>query len=288
MSEYKEALNTGGAVKSENISVLPGGTGNVAVTISRLGGSAAFCGVVGDDALGRAYVRDLKDNCIFPAVHRKVKSPTGILLALLSQNAERSFIVSRGANNYLELEYVRSAFERFRPNVLFISGYSLTKKSTESVLFDSIDLARKCNSKIVFDCTPYNLVQSKREVFMNIISKSFCTCLNYHEARSLFDVESSKGLIALLKKSNCFFALKLGSRGCILISPRGTTRITAKKVVAKDTNGAGDCFAGAIAYGISRNLTELEMGRLGVRLGTLKVKFNGPRLPKNLKISARD
>jgi sugar/nucleoside kinase (ribokinase family) len=278
-SAYEKAVKVGGAVQIANLRVLPGGTGNVAVTITRLGGVAAFCGVVGDDPLGRAYRNDLKENSILPLVFMKRDFPTGVLLALVSSNGERSFLVSRGANDCLEIEHVNTAFERFDPNIVFISGYSFTKKSMKMVLLHSIELAEKNNSKILFDCTPFNLMQINRDLFMHIISKSYCTCLNYQEACSLVDACGTRNIVRNLRKNTGFFALKLGSRGCILVTPQGVNKIGGKKVPIKDTNGAGDCFAGAIAYGISRNLSKLKMGKLAVRMGTLKVQYHGPRLP---------
>jgi sugar/nucleoside kinase (ribokinase family) len=38
-----------------------GGMGNVAATVSKLGGKSAFCGMVGDDILGSLYLQDLRE-----------------------------------------------------------------------------------------------------------------------------------------------------------------------------------------------------------------------------------
>ena len=279
LSSYNNALKTGGVVKTNKISVLPGGIGNVSAAIAKLGGTVALCGVVGNDALGRAYIADLNENFILPEVHTAKMEPTGLLLALLSSKGERSFVVSRGANDSLEIDHVKIALRRFDPSVVFISGYSLTKKSMEWILFQSIDLAIHNKSKIVFDCTPFNVVELKRELFMNAISKSYCTCLNFREACSLVGTSSLKRLIKIMRQKSSFFVLTLGSKGCLVVTSTGEKFISTKKVSVKDTNGAGDSFAGAIAYGISRNLSESEMGTLGVYMGTLKVQFPGPRIP---------
>lgn len=269
----------------KNMSALPGGMGNVGATISRIGGTVSLCGAVGDDLLGKAYAKDLEKNSIIPALQNVGMHSTGLLLALISKNGERSFLVSRGANDYLKLEHIKKTFKKFRPNVVVISGYTITRTSMESVLLNTIELANNNNSKVVFDCTPFNLVDLKREIFTRIVEKSFCTCLNYDEACSLVGTSGLERVIRNLQKRKRFFALKLGFRGCVLVTTRGVKRIRSKKAEVKDTNGAGDCFIGAVAFGISRNLAELEMGELGVRLGTLKTQYPGPRLPSDLKIN---
>ena len=283
LSDYKKALSIGGALETDSITMMPGGMGNIAVPITMLGGIVALCGVVDNDALGRVYREDLEQNSVLSMLLKKKTRSTGLLLALISSNAERSFLVARGANDYLKKSHVESAFEKFSPRVVFISGYSLNKKSMESILLNLIDLAHINNCKIVFDCTPFNLVHDKRDLFMHIISKSYCTCLNYQEASSLLDMTDLETIITTLRKTQCFFALKLGSQGCILVTKRGVKRISAKKVPVKDTTGAGDCFAAAIAFGISRSFAEQEMGELGVKLGTLKAHYAGPRLPTNIR-----
>ena len=207
--------------------------GNVANVISRLGGTTCFLGVVGDDTLGRSYIDDLKGNSIIPMVYRNQIHSTGVLLALHSNNAERSFLVSRGANDYLDRHHVSNAFDKFDPDMVFISGYSLTKKSMENVLLHSIKLANRNNSKIIFDSTPYNLVKHKQDLFMRIISNSYCTCLNYLEASSLVSTSRFEDIVKVLREIGQFFALKLGSLGCILIRSCVAKRVAAETSLGK-------------------------------------------------------
>src|SRR5438132_12331629 len=81
---------TGGTVNSKYMSISPGGVGNVAVLLSKLGGKGAHCGVIGNDFLGNIYSQDLKKNKIIPLLFKNLNEPTGILLAFVSSNGQRS------------------------------------------------------------------------------------------------------------------------------------------------------------------------------------------------------
>src|SRR5439155_23259693 len=78
----------GGTVNSKYMSISPGGIGNVAVLLSKLGGKAAHCGVIGNDLLGNTYLQDLKKNKVIPILFTNNSQPTGILLAFVSRNVQ--------------------------------------------------------------------------------------------------------------------------------------------------------------------------------------------------------
>ncbi|OLC92253.1 MAG: hypothetical protein AUI92_05580 [Thaumarchaeota archaeon 13_1_40CM_3_38_6] len=60
LQKTRNPIVSGGTVNSKYISISPGGIGNVAVTLSKLGGKAAQCGVIGNELLGDMYRQDLQ------------------------------------------------------------------------------------------------------------------------------------------------------------------------------------------------------------------------------------
>jgi sugar/nucleoside kinase (ribokinase family) len=62
-------------------------------------------------------------------------------------------------------------------------------------------------------------------------------------------------------------------------------KFRAMKVLVRNMNRAGYCFAGANAYGISKNFALVKMNALGVALGILNVQRFGPRLPASNDLS---
>jgi sugar/nucleoside kinase (ribokinase family) len=277
-NKRKSIVQGGGTTNSKLIFISPGGMGNVAVTISKLGGKSAFCGIVGDDILGNLYLQDLRENGVLPITFTDIKDSTGILLSFVLSNGQRSFLVFRGANDNLKRHHIDETFEKVNPKLLHISGHSLNNKTMEDTVIYAAKIAAEHKTKILFDCTPHNLIISKRRLFKHILERAYCLCLNLDEARALTGEKRVNEIVSQLKRKVNLLALKLGEKGCIMTSYNQRIRIKALKVKTLDTTGAGDCFAAAIAYGITKNLSNEHMAKLGVQMGTMKVQHLGPRL----------
>ncbi|WP_415280927.1 carbohydrate kinase family protein [Candidatus Nitrososphaera sp. FF02] len=266
----------GGTVNVRNLAFSPGGVGNIATMISHLGSKSAFCGVIGDDALGYLYKKDLENNHVLPLLFTDRRRPTGQLLSLISDD-ERSFIACRGANDSLESNRVSTVIRRTSPTLVIVSGHSLSSRSMERILLNAIRFARKSGIKVMFDCTPYNTIQLKRSIYRRVINNVDCLCLNIVEAKALTGKDNIREIIESLSDIVDILALKMGKSGCIIATRKEIVRVNAPKVKVIDTTGAGDAFAAAIAYGIINNLPLSRMAKIAVRLSTEKVRNLGPR-----------
>ena len=273
-----KAIVQGGTTNSKSIFISPGGMGNVAVTVSKLGGKSAFCGMVGDDIFGNLYLQDLNENGVLPIIFTDVKDSTGILLSLVFPNGQRSFLVFRGANDSLKRHHIDKAFEKVNPKILHISGHSLNNKTMEDTVIYATKIAAEYKTKVLFDCTPHNLIPSKRCLFKYLVERAYCLCLNLDEARALTGEKRLNEIVGQLERTVNLLAIKLGEKGCLVTNHNRRIKIKTLKVKTLDTTGAGDCFAAAIAYGIAKNLDNEHMAKLGVQMGTMKVQHLGPRL----------
>jgi ribokinase len=283
----RKSIVQGGTTNSKSVFISPGGMGNVAVTVSKLGGKSAFCGMVGDDVLGSLYLQDLRENGVLPIIFTDVKDSTGILLSFILRNGQRSFLVFRGANDRLKRHHIDKAFEKVNPKLLHISGHSLNNKTMEDTVIYATKIAAECKTKVLFDCTPHNLIICKRRLFKHLLERTYCLCLNLDEARALTGNKRVDEIVGQLKRRVNLLALKLGEKGCVMTSHNQRIRIKALKVRTLDTTGAGDCFAAAIAYCITKNLSNEHMAKLGVQMGTMKVQHLGPRLyPSKVKVQS--
>ena len=70
--------------------------------ITKLGGSSAFIGKVGDDCFGEIFVGDLEKNGVVTHVSISKEENTGLVFVLILSNGERFFIDDRGANTSLK------------------------------------------------------------------------------------------------------------------------------------------------------------------------------------------
>jgi ribokinase len=68
----------------------------------------------------------------------------------------------------------------------------------------------------------------------------------------------------------------LGSEGAVLIASNGNlTRVSAPKVNAVDTTGAGDAFVGVFAFGLASGKSPEDAMKLGIKVATMSVTRKG-------------
>jgi hypothetical protein len=240
-----------------------GGSGNVAVGLSALGGRAAFVGKAGNDFFGKLYVEDLKKRGVIPRVVLDRYLPTGVVIVFLDQQKERSFLVFRGANDEMSPKEVEKASSEIkRSRYMYFSGYSLINRPQEEAILWAVDLARKHKLKIVFDPGAHNIVKSKKRLFTKLLS--FCDVFspNLEEASAITSTTRFEDIVEKLREKVPFTALKLGKDGSLLISGKETVTTQGLKVRCMDTTGAGDAFIAAIIYGLSRKLPLAMIGRM--------------------------
>jgi len=249
-------LVNGGTSYSSPIVFELGGSGNIAVGLSKLGGKVSFIGKVGDDALGTLYRNSLIRDNIATHISFDQLNPTGIILVFVGKKGERSFLVSRGANDYLSIDEIkkcRSSIQRSK--CIFISGYSLVKSPQKDAVLKAIEIAKSNDVKVIFDPGAHNLIEQKRVLFEKIISLSDVITPNLDEAKSITNCDEIRKIIKKLSKIAPLAVLKMGVNGCIVITPNENINLKSNKINCIDSTGAGDAFVSALIYGITNNLS---------------------------------
>jgi sugar/nucleoside kinase (ribokinase family) len=262
-----------------------GGSGNVAVGVSTLGGKAAFIGKAGSDLFGKLYAQDLENHGVFSRVFFDKRSPTGLILVFVEEN-ERSFLIFRGANDRLSTSEIGKAAELIRKSsFVYFCGYSLVHNPQENAVLKAIGLAKKYGVKVVFDPGAYNLVKSKRRLFLKLLDLCDIFSPNLDEALAITNATSIKGIIRELRERVPLTALKCGRNGSVLISRKKIARIRSCDVKCMDTTGAGDAFTAALIYGLTNRLPLQSIGRLANWYAAEVATNIGPRsFPSKSKI----
>lgn len=283
---FKFGLVRGGTSYSSPITIEPGGMGNVAVGLSRLGGKAQFIGKAGEDALGSFY----QDNLIKEGVSAKVifdkDSSTGIIITFVDEEGERSFLVSRGANDFLlpeEIAQYESDIKRSK--YLFISGCSLVNNPQREAVLKAADIAKSGNVKVIFDAGAHNLIRQKRLVFEKLLNLCDIVTLNLEEAKALTNHDRIRDIAKHLSESVPLVALKMGKEGCMIITPDKKFKCQSNKVNCVDSTGAGDAFVSAFIYGLIKKLPLEAIARLANWYASHNIKKLGSRsFPSDEKI----
>jgi len=255
-------LFRGGTSYCDLIKPVLGGSGNVAVGLSMLGGKAAFVGKAGDDFFGKLYARDLKNSGVFSKVFFERQSSTGLIIVFVGEN-ERSFLVFRGANDKLSSSDIEKALDLIRnSSFVYFSGYSLVNNPQKNAILRAIDLAKESNVKIVFDPGAHNLVKSKQRLFEKLLGLCDVFSPNLDEALAITKATNIKELIEELKERVPLTALKCGKDGSVLISRKEVVKVESYDVRHLDTTGAGDAFTAALIYGLTRRMQLPSIGKL--------------------------
>jgi sugar/nucleoside kinase (ribokinase family) len=114
------------------------------------------------------------------------------------------------------------------------------------------------------------------EIIGNRVNLIFC---NEDEALGWAQSTSIDVAVEKLKEVADCFVITLGADGALTYDGKELVAVESQPVKAVDTNGAGDMFAGAFLYAITRGESFPTAGRFAsLAAGKIVANF-GPRLP---------
>jgi len=271
-------LIRGGTSYSEPIIIEAGGTGNVAIGLSKLGGKVQFIGKAGNDVLGGFYKNDLigegvKAEVVFDKFHS-----TGIIITFVDNKAERSFLISRGANDFLLPEDVEQYENDItKSKYIFISGYSFVNLPQRKAILKAVEIARSHDVKVIFDPGSHNLIRQKRTIFKKFTNLCDVIVPNVEEARALANCDRIEEVARHLSKRVPLVALKMGKEGCMIITPNKRLKCKGNMVNCVDSTGAGDAFASALIFGLTKDFPLELTARLANWYASCNIQNLGPR-----------
>ncbi len=228
-----------------------GAPANVACAIAKLGGSSFFIGCVGEDPFGTYLLHILKDTGVDIRYAQRSEVFTTLAFVSLSDDGERDFVFSRGADR--ELAYDPSIKADFGKNILHLGAATALlggnlEKSYGRYFFDALTK----NAFISFDPNfRGDLWKGKEGVFvkkcMPFIAKSHLCKFSLEEARLLSGKEDvSEACHFLHKVGTKIITVTLGAEGTFISTQNSERLVASIKVDPVDTTGAGDAFIGCL------------------------------------------
>ncbi|MGI8927861.1 MAG: carbohydrate kinase family protein [Candidatus Limnocylindrales bacterium] len=251
-----------------------GSAANTARAFAALGGDASFIGAVGSDELGGRLIAALRAYGV--TVHAvRVRGLSARLVALLSNDGERSFITDRGVAEALPADAVKDSWIS-RIDALHVPAYSLIGGPLAAASIAAIHRARDGGALISIDlASACPLLSRGRRAASHLIRSAAPDILfaNATEAAALVGPSSVSKLldfapIAVVKQgSGGGRVLWSGERGGEALQ----AMVATKPLSAADTTGAGDAFdagflhsliASGYRRGAQRNATVLRRAAL--------------------------
>lgn len=243
--------------KADLFTKKPGGApANVACAIAKLGGKSAFIGCVGNDPFGTYLLNVLKENAVDISLTQRSKTFTTLAYVSLSENGERDFVFSRGADK--KLQYDSSVKNTIKGNMLHLGAATALlggdlEKAYGRYFFDALTQ----DVFISFDPNyRSDLWKEEEETFikkcMPFIQKSHLGKFSLEEAQLLTGKKELNDCSAILHEIGTkLVAITLGEKGTFLSTKDSQHIIPSVPVSPIDTTGAGDAFIGCLLYQIS-------------------------------------
>lgn len=255
-----------------------GSAANTTVAFSALGGTAFYACRVGNDDLGQIYLNGLNEAGIQTTTKSISEGVTGTCMVLVSEDSERTMHTFLGITAELTDEQID--FEPLKTaQWLYIEGYLSTSDTARQAVKQAREIAKAHGVKIALTLSDPAMVQYARtgldELIADGVDLLFC---NEQEALMYTETDHIDAALAKLKTLSTNVVITLSAQGALISTDTETFKVAGREVIAVDTNGAGDAFAGAFLYALNANLGFKAAAELAVLISSQVVAQFGPRL----------
>jgi ribokinase len=247
----------GETVAAQGYARLLGGKGaNQSIAGARAGGQVVHIGAVGAD--GDWMVADLADAGVDVRHVRRGQVVSGHAVITVEESGENAIVIHAGANRALRLEDVEAALAEARP------GDWLSMQNETNLQAEVARMAQAKGLRIAYSAAPFD-VAAVRAVLPHVT----LLMLNEGEAAQM---AREMGEIAVP-----MLCVTRGARGVLWTEAAvgETVTIPAPNVVAVDTTGAGDTFAGYLVAGLAAGLQPRAALRRAVSAAAISVTRPG-------------
>lgn len=236
----------------------PGGApANVLAMCAKLGGCAAFVGMVGSDKFGLFLEKTMREAGIdVSGLVKNADVPTTLAFVHLDDSGDRSFSFYRNPGADVCLHYEDVPAHLLQETCVFHFGsVSMTAEPSRSATLQSVDFAKENGAIISFDpnyrpalwSDPKQAIQAMQEGLerANIIKVSD------EELRLLTnETDIVLGAKKLFGPQTALILVTGGCKGSYYLNKKGDGAEPAYKVNVVDTTGAGDAFMGAVLHSL--------------------------------------
>ena len=244
-----------------------GGKGaNQAVMAAHCGAQVHFIGKLGDDVFGAAIASNFVNVGINSENVESGATPTGVAHIWVDGAGENRIIIIPGANHEIDVSKAINAINSIE-NLSIVIGQCEIKQEVTLAAFKAAK-ARGCIT--ILNPAPYQALSTE------LLELTDWIIPNETEFRELHGTLPSNDEILKSFRPGKSTIVTLGSDGAVYISPTAELhRVSAPKVTAVDTTGAGDAFVGSFAYALASGKAPIDAMNFGVSIASLSVTRKG-------------
>ena len=262
----------GETITASSIEFYLGGKGaNQAVAASRLGAEVAFVGTVGKDEFGEKLIRMISSENIDTSLINSKAGQSGTALINVLENSNNEVISYPGTNKLTQHAYIDEG--SLSEAEIIICQMEVNEEET----FNLFKRAKQKNCKTILNLAPYKKIRSE------ILTLTDVLIVNETEFSELSGIElnliNEDINIDIINSPESLKSIDLivtlGKRGVLIFSKGNKTFIAGEQVKAIDTVGAGDCFVGAMSYGILNGKDLLSASKFANKVASISVTKKG-------------
>lgn len=256
-----------------------GSAANSIIAAQYFGARTFYSCKVADDENGQFYLRDLADAGVaYPDNCCVQEGITGKCLVMITDDAERTMNTFLGISAELSEQEVDELALK-QSQYVYIEGYLVTSPTGLPAAQKALRLAREHGVRTALSLSDPGIVEHFYDGLASLIDGGvdllFC---NQAEALAYTRTQELSEAVERLKPLARQFAITLGAEGARVFDGNSLHSVPAPQVKAKDSNGAGDMFAGAFLYALSQGKDSVQAAHFANRAAAQVVSQFGPRL----------
>lgn len=244
-----------------------GGKGaNQAVIAAHCGAHVHFVGKLGNDLFGDSIAENFKKLGIGSEFLERSDTPNGVAHIWVDANGENRIVIIPGANYEIDPKKAVNAIESIADLSVVVAQCEIKQEVTLA----AFTAAKKRGCVTILNPAPYQPLSNE------LLEVTDWIIPNETEFKELHGQAPSNDEVLKGFRPGKNSIVTLGSEGAVLIASNGNlTRVSAPKVNAVDTTGAGDAFVGVFAFGLASGKSPEDAMKLGIKVASMSVTRKG-------------
>ena len=244
-----------------------GGKGaNQAVIAAHCGAEVHFVGKLGRDLFGDSIAENFKKLGIDSEYVERSDTPNGVAHIWVDANGENRIIIIPGANHEIESKKAIEAIESIAGLAVVVAQCEIQQEVTLA----AFSAAKERGCVTILNPAPYQPLSKE------LLAVTDWIIPNETEFKELHGQAPTSDDVLKSFRPGKNSIVTLGSEGAVLITSGGNlTRVSAPKVNAVDTTGAGDAFVGVFAFGLASGKNPEDAMKLGIKVASMSVTRKG-------------
>jgi len=286
------APDRGGDVLARAASALVGGGFNVMAAASRQGLPVVYAGMHGAGPRGDQVRAALVGEGIEVLQPVLPGCDTGLVVAIVEDDGERSFITAPGAEAQLDADAL-ARVALLPGDYAYLTGYSLAHACNRAAL---VEWLPSVGEGVVVFFDPGPLVASlPADALAVALGRADWVSANAAEATALTGLDDAVDAARALRDRaggagvGAGVVVRCGSAGCVVALPKADpVMVPGVAAAAVDLTGAGDAHAGAFIAQLARGVDPIAAARWANAAAALAVEHVGPATaPTYAEVAAR-